>query len=128
MGSATMNDEVRRKVRVLQQLSVAAYPDAMLVYLCGLLMGAVHRVHFVLSLDATLIGIKITMGRASVCSTRPWQATVSAMTIPDPLTLASAMDQRDDPTCDKLVFDGSHEHEDFQQPRVDSYADIAAGR
>lgn|SRR5690554_3040866 len=123
-----MNDEVRRKVRVLQQLSVAAYPDAMLVYLCGLLMGAVHRVHFVRSLEGAPIGVQISMGRARVWPTPPWQATVSGMTIPDPLTLASALAQRDDPICVKLVFDGSHEHEDFQQSLVDSYADIAAGR
>src|SRR5690606_2246064 len=128
MGSATMNDELRRKVRVLQQLSVAAYPDAMLIYLCGLLMGAVHRVHFVRHLEGAPIAIQIAMGRARVWPTPPWQATVGGMSIPDPLTLASALAQRDDPICVKLMFDGSNEHEDFQRSLVDSYADIVAGR
>ncbi|HLT59269.1 MAG: hypothetical protein LOD91_03770 [Limnochordales bacterium] len=123
-----MNDELRRKVRVLQQLSVAAYPDAMLIYLCGLLMGAVHRVHFVRHLEGAPIAIQIAMGRARVWPTPPWQATVGGMSIPDPLTLASALAQRDDPICVKLMFDGSNEHEDFQRSLVDSYADIVAGR
>jgi len=123
-----MNDELRRKVRVLQQLSIAAYPDAMLVYLCGMLMGAVHRVHFVRDLEGAPIAIQISMGRARVWPTPAWQATVGGMTIPDPLTLASALAQRDDPICVKLLFDGSNEHEDFQQLLVNSYADIVAGR
>src|SRR5690606_18923044 len=88
MGQTPMNDELRRKVRVLQQLSIAAYPDAMLVYLCGMLMGAVHRVHFVRDLEGAPIAIQISMGRARVWPTPAWQATVGGMTIPDPLTLA----------------------------------------
>jgi len=111
MGNAAMNEEIRRKVRVLQQLSIAAYPDAMLVYLCGMLMGAVHRVHFVRDLEGAPIAIQIAIGRARVWPMPPWQATVGGMTIPDPLTLASAIAQRDDPICVKLLFDGSSEHE-----------------
>jgi len=128
MGNAAMNEEIRRKVRVLQQLSIAAYPDAMLVYLCGMLMGAVHRVHFVRDLEGAPIAIQIAIGRARVWPMPPWQATVGGMTIPDPLTLASAIAQRDDPICVKLLFDGSSEHEDFQQCLVNSYADVVAGR
>ncbi len=123
-----MNDEVRHKVRVLQRLSVAAYPDAMLVYLCGLLMGAVHRVHFVRDLDGAPIAIQINMGRARVWPTPPWQAAIGGMTFPDPLTLASALAQRDDAICVKLAFDGSEDDEDFQQALVNNYSDVVAGR
>lgn len=123
-----MSEEIRQKVRVLQQLSIAAYPDAMLVYLCGLLMGAVHRVHFVRDMAGAPVGIQINMGRARVWPTPPWQATIGGMSFPDPLTLAAALAQRDDPICVRLVFDGSEENEDFQQVLVNDYSDIVAGR
>lgn len=128
MEWTTVNDETRQKVRVLQQLAIAAYPDAMLVYLCGLLMGSIHRVFFVRDLDDAPIAIQINIGRARVWPTPPWQATIGGMSFPDPLTLASALSQRDDPICVRLSFDGSEEDEDFQQTLVNSYADIAAGR
>lgn len=123
-----MNEEIRLKVRVLQRLSIAAYPDAMLVYLCGLLMGAVHRVYFVRDLDGAPIAIQINMGRARVWPTPPWQANVGGMTLPDPLTLASALAQRNDPICVKVAFDGADEDEEFQQLLVDNYLDVMAGR
>ncbi|MBO8141300.1 MAG: hypothetical protein H0Z37_03850 [Firmicutes bacterium] len=123
-----MVDELRRKVRVLQQLSIAAYPDAMLVYLFGMLMGAVQRVHFVRNLEGAPIALQINLGRARVWPAPAWHAKVGGMTIPDPLTLASALAQRDDPICVKLAFDGSEENEDFQQSLVESYADVVAGR
>lgn len=123
-----MTDEIRQKVRVLQRISIAAYPDAMLVYLCGLLMGAVHRVYFVRDLEGAPIGVQINLGRARVWPTPPWQAVIGGMSFPDPLTLASALAQRDDPICVKLAFDGSEEDEEFQEVLVNSYADIAAGR
>lgn len=123
-----MTDEIHHKIRVLQHLAIEAYPDAMLVYLFGLLMGAVDRVHFVRDLDGAPVGIQVNMGRARVWPTSPWQATISGMIFPDPLTLASALAQRDDPICVRLAFDGSENNEDFQEALVDSYADVAAGR
>lgn len=123
-----MNEEIRQKVRVLQRLSVAAYPDAMLVYLCGLLMGAVHRVHFVRDLEGAPIAIQINMGRARVWPTPPWQAHVNGMNLPDPLTLASTLAQRDEPICVKLAYDGADEDEELQQLLVNNYFDVVAGR
>lgn len=123
-----MSDEMQQKVRVLQRLSIAAYPDAMLVYLCGLLMGSVQRVFFVRDLEGAPVGIQINMGRARVWPTPPWQATIGGMSFPDPLTLASALAQREDPICVKLAFDGSDEDEDFQQALVNDYSDIVSGR
>lgn len=123
-----MTDEIHHKIRVLQHLAIEAYPDAMLVYLFGLLMGAIDRVHFVRDLDGAPVGIQVNMGRARVWPTSPWQATISGMTFPDPLTLASALAQRDDPICVRLAFDGSENNEDFQEALVDNYADVAAGR
>ena len=118
-----MNDEVRHKVRVLQRLSVAAYPDATLVYLCGLLMGAVHRVHFVRDLDGTPHRDSNLHGQGAVWPTPPWQAAIGGMTFPDPLTLMSALAQRDDAICVKLAFDGSEDDEDFQA-LVNNYSDV----
>lgn len=123
-----MSEEIRLKVRVLQRLSIAAYPDAMLVYLCGLLMGAVHRVHFVRDLTGAPIAVQINMGRARVWPTPPWQASVGGMDFPDPLTLASALARRSEPICVKASFDGAEEDEEFQRVLVDSYADVVAGR
>lgn len=123
-----MHDEIHQKVRVLQRLSIAAYPDAMLVYLCGLLMGSVQRVFFVRDLEGAPVSIQINMGRARVWPTPPWQATIGGMSFPDPLTLASALAQRDDPICVKVAFDGSDEDEDFQEVLVNDYSDIVAGR
>lgn len=123
-----MMDETRRKVRVLQQLAVDAYPDAMLVYILGLLMGAVDRVHFVRDLDGAPIALQVNIGRARVWPMPSWQATVGGMTFPDPLTLAAAIAQQDDPICVRLTFDGSESDEEFQEIVVDEYADIAAGQ
>lgn len=123
-----MTDEIHHKIRVLQQLAIKAYPDPMLIYLFGLLMGLVERVHFVRELEGAPVAIQMNVGRARVWPSTPWQATIGGMTFPDPLTLASALVQRDDPICVRLLFDGSESNEDFQQVLVDSYADIAAGR
>lgn len=123
-----MTDETHHKIRVLQHLAIEAYPDAMLVYMFGLLMGAVDRVHFVRDLEGAPVSIQVNVGRARIWPSAPWQATIGGMTFPDPLTLASAIVQRDDPICVRLTFDGSENNEDFQEVLVDSYADIAAGR
>jgi len=123
-----VNEEIRLKVRVLQRMSIAAYPDAMLVYLFGMLMGAVHRVHFVRDLEGAPIAIQINLGRARVWPAPAWQAQVGGMTLPDPLTLASALAQRNDPICVKLSFDGADEDEEFQRVLVNNYFDVVAGR
>lgn len=123
-----MFDELRHKIRVLQHVAIEAYPDAMLVYLFGLLMGAVDRVHFVRDLEGAPVAIQVNVGRSRVWPTAPWQATIGGMAFPDPLTFASALAQRDDVICVRLAFDGSEQDEQFQSVVVDSYADIAAGR
>lgn len=123
-----MMDEIRHKIRILQRAAVEAYPDAMLVYLFGLLMGAVDRVHFVRDLEGAPVAIQANVGRARVWPMAPWHATIGGMAFPDPLTFASALAQRSDPICVRLVFDGSDGDEEFQSILVDSYADVAAGR
>lgn len=123
-----MMDEIRHKIRILQKVAVEAYPDAMLVYLFGLLMGSVERVHFVRDLEGAPVAVQANVGRTRVWPTLPWQATIGGMSFPDPLTFASALAQRTDPICVRLTFDGSENDEDLQSIVVDSYADVAAGR
>lgn len=123
-----MIDEIHHKIKVLQNAAMQAYPDAMLVYLFGLLMGAVDRVHFVRDLEGAPVAIQANVGRARVWPMAPWQATIGGMTFPDPLTFASALARRTDPICVRLLFDGSESDEAFQSIVVDSYADVAAGR
>lgn len=123
-----MMDEIRHKIRVLQRVAVEAYPDAMLVYLFGLLMGAVDRVHFVRDLEGAPVAIQANVGRARVWPTPAWEATIGGMTFPDPLTFASALAQRTDAICVKLSFEGSETDEDFQTLLLDGHEDVAAGR
>jgi len=124
-----MSDDIKgEKLRLLYSFASLMPPEPNLMFLTGLLAGAIDRLHFVRDLTGAPIAIRLAAGRARIWPAPGLEIKLRDVTVPDPMTLGSVLAGTEDPICVQLVLSGHHESEEFQRLVVDSYADVAAGR
>lgn len=121
-------DIERDKLRAVLQLAAMVQGSPGLVLLMGYLAGQLHRVHFVADLAGAPVAVRLSSARRRIWPSPPFEAHVRGVSVPDPVTLVSALSGTDDPVCVLVEFEGLDAEPWYEALVVPRYIDVAAGR
>lgn len=104
-----------KKLEALHNFSLMVIRHPLLSYLMGFLIGQVDRVHFVADLRGAEVAVKLTMRRKALWPNEPFQATVSGVTMPNPVAFVQAVSNKQSEICVMLDFDNAEDTPWYQE-------------
>lgn len=115
----------RKKLNALLHFGVRVQDDPALTFVLGFLCARVDRLHIVRDLEGADIAIRLVAGRRRIWPRLPFQARIGQVTIPDPATLVSALNEQSGPIFVDLDFDGRESEPWYLAVALPSPADVA---
>ena len=104
-----------KKLEVLHNFSLMVIRHPLISYLMGFLTGQVDRVHFVADLKGAEVAVKLTMRRKALWPNEPFQATVSGVSMPNPVAFVQAVSDKQSDICVMLDFDNAEDTPWYQE-------------
>lgn len=104
-----------KKLEVLHNFSLMVIRHPLISYLMGFLTGQVDRVHFVADLKGAEVAVKLTMRRKALWPNEPFQATVSGVSMPNPVAFVQAVSGKQSDICVMLDFDNAEDTPWYQE-------------
>ena len=104
-----------KKLEVLHNFSLMVIRHPLISYLMGFLTGQVDRVHFVADLKGAEVAVKLTMRRKALWPNEPFQATVSGVSMPNPVAFVQAVSNKQLEICVMLDFNNAEDTGWYQE-------------